>query len=300
MPSNPMQRKVRNSFFLGILVMLIITIIIGGLVFVTILKPKMDKEKGETIAYVYRLKAGVNVSSGEEIIPSMVESVEIPVTTNLTDFILAKRQDQTGKIVDIGFMSGYTSKVDLKEGTILTKSMLNEGENEISNSLRYVEYNMITMPTTLDVGSFIDIRLRLPNGQDLIVVSKKEIANVYGQTIGLNLTEDEILILNSAIVERYIITASELYMTTYVEPGTQTAAKYTYMPTSEVIALMNMDENIVAEARAALASLYAKQGVTEIRGQINTIRNQYGEAESNIEAGIQAQIEAAQKARKDY
>lgn len=268
--------------------------------FVTILKPKMDKEKGETIAYVYRLKAGVNVSSGEEIIPSMVESVEIPVTTNLTDFILAKRQDQTGKIVDIGFMSGYTSKVDLKEGTILTKSMLNEGENEISNSLRYVEYNMITMPTTLDVGSFIDIRLRLPNGQDLIVVSKKEIANVYGQTIGLNLTEDEILILNSAIVERYIITASELYMTTYVEPGTQTAAKYTYMPTSEVIALMNMDENIVAEARAALASLYAKQGVTEIRGQINTIRNQYGEAESNIEAGIQAQIEAAQKARKDY
>ena len=260
----------------------------------------MDKEKGETIAYVYRLKAGVNISSGEEIIPSMVESVEIPVTTNLTDFILAKRQDQTGKIVDIGFMSGYTSKVDLKEGTILTKSMLNEGENEISNSLRYVEYNMITMPTTLDVGSFIDIRLRLPNGQDLIVVSKKEIANVYGQTIGLNLTEDEILILNSAIVERYIITASELYMTTYVEPGTQTAAKYTYMPTSEVIALMNMDENIVAEARAALASLYAKQGVTEIRGQINTIRNQYGEAESNIEAGIQAQIEAAQKARKDY
>ena len=300
MPSNPMQRKVRNSFFLGILVMLIITIIIGGLVFVTILKPKMDKDKGETIAYVYRLKAGVNISSGEEIIPSMVESVEIPVTTNLTDFILAKRQDQTGKIVDIGFMSGYTSKVDLKEGTILTKSMLNEGENEISNSLRYVEYNMITMPTTLDVGSFIDIRLRLPNGQDLIVVSKKEIANVYGQTIGLNLTEDEILILNSAIVERYIITASELYMTTYVEPGTQTAAKYTYMPTSEVIALMNMDENIVAEARAALASLYAKQGVTEIRGQINTIRNQYGEAESNIEAGIQAQIEAAQKARKDY
>ena len=232
MPSNPMQRKVRNSFFLGILVMLIITIIIGGLVFVTILKPKMDKEKGETIAYVYRLKAGVNISSGEEIIPSMVESVEIPVTTNLTDFILAKRQDQTGKIVDIGFMSGYTSKVDLKEGTILTKN--------------------------------------------------------------------EILILNSAIVERYIITASELYMTTYVEPGTQTAAKYTYMPTSEVIALMNMDENIVAEARAALASLYAKQGVTEIRGQINTIRNQYGEAESNIEAGIQAQIEAAQKARKDY
>ena len=33
MPSNPMQRKVRNSFILGILVMLGITLLIGTIVF---------------------------------------------------------------------------------------------------------------------------------------------------------------------------------------------------------------------------------------------------------------------------
>ncbi len=45
-------------------------------------------------------------------------------------------------------------------------------DEDIENSLRYMEYNMITMPTTLEEGDYIDIRLRLPNSQDLIVISK--------------------------------------------------------------------------------------------------------------------------------
>ena len=304
MVANPMQRKVRNSFLLGILVMLIITILIGAIIFIAVIKPIMDKNKEEEqqmYAYAYRLKSGIDVQSGEEITSDMVESVEIPVQTAATDFISSKTKNSRGELSDIGFVDGYKSKIDLTEGTILTYSMLYEDE-ETPNSLRYVEYNMITMPTLLDIGSYIDIRLRLPNGQDLIVVSKKEIVNLYDQTAGLNLTEEEILILNSAIVEAYIMKGSaELYMTTYVEPGLQEAAIYTYMPTNEVITLINMDENIVTAARTELATLYSKQGVVDIRGQLNNSTSQYGtEAKYNIEAGVQQQIEAAKKAREDY
>ena len=42
MVANPMQRKVRNSFLLGILVMLIITILIGAIVFLLVIKPNLD------------------------------------------------------------------------------------------------------------------------------------------------------------------------------------------------------------------------------------------------------------------
>lgn len=303
MPSNPMQRKVRNSFFLGILAMLGITILIGAIVFFTIVKPKLDKEKEkeeQLYAYAYRLKAGTSVESGQEITNNMVESVEIPVETVATDFIQAKRKDSKGDLIDTAFPSGYKSKIDLKEGTILTQNMLFEDE-ETPDSLRYMEYSMITMPTDLTIGDYIDIRLRLPNGQDLVVVSKKEIINTYGQTVGLNLKEEEILVLNSAIVERYILTASELYMARYVEPGLQKAAIYTYMPTNEVLTLMNTDENIVAEAKVALAEQYNKQGIVDVRGQVNSNINQYAEdAKYNIESGIQEQIEAARKAREDY
>lgn len=302
MPSNPMQRKVRNSFLLGVLVMLVIAILIGAIVYLVVIKPKADKEKADATQYdyVYRLKSGKSVNSGEEITGSMVEAVEIPVTTNNTDFIRAKRTDQTGKLVDVAFTSGYKSKVALKEGTILTKSMLMSTEDEnIENSLRYMEYNMITMPTTLEEGDYIDIRLRLPNSQDLIVISKKSIVSIYNQTVGFNLTEDEILLLNSAIVESYKMTSSELYLAKYVEPGMQEKSVYTYSPSEEVVNLIQSNPNIVATARESIANKYLNSG--NIRNPINSALSQYAEdAKFNVESGMQQQITNAKQARESY
>lgn len=302
MPSNPMQRKVRNSFLLGVLVMLVIAILIGAIVYLVVIKPKADKEKADATQYdyVYRLKSGKSVNSGEEITGSMVEAVEIPVTTNNTDFIRAKRTDQTGKLVDVAFTSGYKSKVALKEGTILTKSMLMSTDDEdIEDSLRYMEYNMITMPTTLEEGDYIDIRLRLPNSQDLIVISKKSIVSIYNQTVGFNLTEDEILLLNSAIVESYKMTSSELYLAKYVEPGMQEKSVYTYSPSEEVVNLIQSDPNIVATARESIANKYLNSG--NIRNPINSALSQYAEdAKFNVESGMQQQITNAKQARESY
>ncbi len=302
MPSNPMQRKVRNSFLLGVLVMLVIAILIGAIVYLVVIKPKADKEKADATQYdyVYRLKSGKSVNSGEEITGSMVEAVEIPVTTNNTDFIRAKRTDQTGKLVDVAFTSGYKSKVALKEGTILTKSMLMSTEDEdIENSLRYMEYNMITMPTTLEEGDYIDIRLRLPNSQDLIVISKKSIVSIYNQTVGFNLTEDEILLLNSAIVESYKMTSSELYLAKYVEPGMQEKSVYTYSPSEEVVNLIQSNPNIVATARESIANKYLNSG--NIRNPINSALSQYAEdAKFNVESEMQQQITNAKQARESY
>ena len=301
MSSNPMQRKVRNSFFLGILVMLIVAILIGVIVFLLVIKPKMDEEKaqeGQIIAYAYRLKAGMSVESGDDITSNMVESVEITVPSQSTDFVLSKRKDENGNLIDIPFPKEKKSKIALGEGTILTSSMFME-EDEVSDSTRYVEYNMITIPTTLEVGKYVDIRLRLPNAQDLIVIAKKEIESLYGQTIGLNLSEEEILLLNSAIVEAYAIPGSELYLARYVEAGDQEAAIYTYSPTEEVVTLIRANPNIVEEARNEIATRYASSG--PVRNPINNALNQNAEdRDSNVEAGMLEQIEAARKAREDY
>lgn len=299
MVANPMQRKVRNSFLLGLLVMLIVAILIGVIVFIAVIKPKMDEEKAAgTMIEVYRLKSGVYVESGDEITGDMVESVKIPVQDDSTDFMPAKMKNANGNEVEVAFDYGYKSKIDLMGGTVLTYSML-YAEEETPDSLRYMEYNMITMPTTLDFGDYIDIRLRLPNGQDLIVISKKEIINVYGQTVGINLTEEEILILNSAIVEAYKMTSSELYMAIYVEPGLQTTATYTYSPSEETIALIKANPNIVSTAREEIANRYYNSGA--VRNPINSTLSQYAtDAQDNVEEGMQEQIEAARKAREDY
>ena len=306
MSANPMQRKVRNSFLLGILVMLIIAIIIGVIVFFLVLKPNTKNEEQSMYAHVYRLKDGISVESGHKITEDMVESVKIPVTKN-NDFVIAKIENDKKQLIDVFFEEGYT-RIDLESCTILTNSMIyNE---DVTDSMRYMEYNMITIPTMLEVDDYIDIRLRLPNSQDLIVISHKQIKSLYGQTIGLHLTEEEILILNSAIVESYIIPSSELYIAKYVEGGEQDAAEHTYVPTEQVITLMNMDKNIVATAKEELGKLYNREydlngdrqpdttlGAT-IRGGIS---GQYtSEANYNVQAGMQEQIQAARKAREDY
>ena len=306
MSSNPMQRKVRNSFLLGMLISIIVVALIGVLIFFMVIQPKLNEEKEkeeqqqqQLVAYVYRLKLGYSVEAGDEITSNMVESVEIPITTVQTDFIEAQRKSSNGKLIDVPFTSGYKSKISLTEGTILTYSMLmGADEEEISDSLRYLEYNMISMPTTLEIGDYVDIRWRLSNAQDLIVISKKEIVNLYGQTIGFNLTEEEILLLNSAIVEAFSIPASELYIATYVEPGLQEAAVLTYTPTQEVIDLIYANENIVSTAKEYLIKRYNESAV---RGTINGVTSQYeGDKKYNIEAGIQEQIEAARQARESY
>ena len=288
MTANPMQRKVRNSFLLGVLIMLVIAIAAGTAIYFLVIQPKLEEEKEEDnkpVAKVYRLKAGMDVVSGEEITADMLEITEIPVSTTATDFVTSP-------------IFGYKSKIALTGGTVLTYSMLYE--EELDDTLRYVEYNMITMPVTVNVGDYIDIRLRLSNGQDLIVISKADIKNIIGQTVGLTLTEEEILILNSAIVESYIMTGSELYMASYVEPGMQTAAVNTYVPTDEVINLINVNENIVTIAKEKLASQYMSIG-SEVRGKINNTKSQYAEdAKSNVENGMQQQIQAARAARESY
>ena len=102
----------------------------------------------------------------------------------------------------------------------------------------------------------------MPNGQDYIVVSKKriEIPSVNGEyltdTVQMNLTEEEILTLSSAIVEAYKIEGAKLYATKYVEAGLQEAANTTYVVNNEVINLIASDSNIVDKAKNALISRY--------------------------------------------
>ncbi len=301
MPSNPMQRKSRNAFLLGMLLTLIIVLTIGLIVYVLVINPKTKKKDKNQTFYVntYRLKQGMNVKSGEELSTNMLEEVQIPVATETvaTDFIKNKVE-----------VTGCKSKIDLTGGTILTKNMIYS--EETPDSLRYVEYNMLVMPTLLDIGSYIDIRLKLPNSQDFIVISKKEVVNLYGETVGLNLTEEEILVLNSAIVEAYIMPASELYATLYVEAGIQETAQTTYIPTDEIVNLIQMDPNIVDEARKGLIDLYSKyveiNGKTYserevVRGYINNSEKTYAEdRDENIENAVQTQIQKAKQARKNY
>ena len=196
--------------------------------------------------------------------------------------------------------NAVVAKVDLNTNTVITSSLLSRSNEVTTNDLRKEEYNVIALPVDLAPGDYVDVRLMLPNGQNYIVTSKKEvkIPVVNGQyladTIQMNLTEEEILLLSCAIIENYQIEGSKLYATRYTEAGVQSAATVTYYPNNEVQTLLSNDPNVV---RKAINGIVAKRQA--IRDAINASVSKDGKDE-NIGTKSETSITSTIEQRKNY
>lgn len=291
MPSNPMQRKAKNSFLLGVLVATIIMGIIVGVLLYTLKKQQDEKkqiEEAKTNVYVLAndCVSGENIS--EKIISKEVQNDLVP-STAITSLNFSSIIDEN-----------TVAKIDLKKGTVLSSDMIAESEDVVANDTRELELNMIVLPTYLEKNDYIDIRLTLPSGEDFIVVSKKKIIDSNESTMWINCSEAENLILSNAIVESYQIVGSKLYAIRYVEPGIQSTASITYVPSSGIIELINLNPNIVEKAKIELANRInnlAKYRNDVINSALNANRD---DATSNIQNGVSTSIEKQKEQRENY
>ena len=285
MASNPMQRQKRVSFLLGMLVMLIIAAIIIALLFMQLinLKKAQDAAKAaERTVYV----VSTDVASGSGIQISAIDG-DTERTANVSQEVA------DNKVVPENFATAsdfYTdeslsqarsdlvAKIDLKEGTILTKDMLTTSSEQVTNDLRKQEYNMLSLPTDLVSGDFVDVRIRFGNGQDYIIAAKKQVTipTIAGApaegVININLSEDETIAMSSAIIETYQLKTAEMYVSRYTDPGMQVAAIPTYPVNAEALNLMDSNPNLLEEAKKAIASRYNRNLREQfINSQINSV-----------------------------
>ncbi len=349
MASNPMQRKARNSFLLGMLLMLVITGLIIGLLFIQ-LKNYQDKEAESIKSMVNIAILNTDVKSGQIITSDMLTTKSIDrnlipenaigdvgtlenyslqdkegnsITTKsdngLVKLYLNKdgrdnelKQEDTGsyyiekngdkEYVELNNIP-VIAKITMSKNTVLTRETISKGNNTTSDDVRRQEYNVVILPTQLQTGDYVDIRLSMPSGQDYIVISKKEveIPVVDGgdseDTIWLKLSEDEILTMNSAIVDAFKVPGTKLYATTYTEPGIQQAATPTYSISREVFQLMVDNPNIVERAKNELAARY-NNGQRDVVN--NAIQDNINEGASNLNTKVQESITKLQDERKQY
>ena len=165
---------------------------------------------------------------------------------------------------------------------------------------------MIELQTQIQTGDYIDVRLRMPDGTDYIVVSKKkiEIPTINGgdslNTIKIRVSEEEIMLMSNAIVEAYWAKGSKLYATTYVEPGMQNQVTPTYLPSDKVVRLMDTDPNILTVAKSELFARY-NNNVNIIRGNIlENLNKNAVQGQTNVESGVQEEIDKAKSERQSY
>ncbi len=353
MATNPMQRKARNSFLLGIIVTLILTGVVIAFLLLQ-LKNYKDKEAQEQANSVKVWVLSQDVMSGQVITTDMltqqvtnknlVPSNAVGDMSILNNYALTdkegnevtteyknnvatlyitkngtkseiKTEDETGSYyIEKNGTKEYVelaetpiiAKVNMDKNSVITIDMISKSDEKTTNDLRKVEYNMLVLPTQLETGEYIDIRLSLPTGQDYIVVSKKqvEIPQINGvdsdDTIWLKLTEDEIITMNRAIVDAYKTIGSTLKVVTYTEAGIQDAAEPTYVPTGEVMELINANPNIVQTAKNELVQRYMSSQ-DRVRGNINSAINSSGEdGEENLKTKVEESITNSKDNRKKY
>ena len=356
MATNPIQRKARNSFLLGMLVMLLISGVIIALLFMQ-LSNKIKKEQEELKASVKAYVLNQDVSSGQvittdmltlqtvnrKLVPSNATSdislienyaledkegneiytkydkennAKLYIKKDSREYEVQKEEETDNYYIVKNSNKEYLelnsvpliAKVTMKKNTLLTTELLSKSDNVVKDDVRKQEYNMIVLPMDLATGDYIDIRVMFPNGQDFIVVSKKEVEiPIIGDmdsddTIWINLSEDEILHMSCAIVDSAQVNGAKIYATKYTEAGMQNAATPTYPVNESTSKLLQSDPNIVQKAMDEILTRYNNGNSAELRNNyINSAINSQGtQAQSNLETNMEESITNSKKSRKEY
>ena len=282
MASNPIKRRARQSFFIGFLIALVIMAVIVMLLFTKINSLNEENEKlkipGPKVT-VCTVKD--DIEEGEAITREDLEvstmqlsntSTAIDVENYIDESIFYSQDEETGEEVEVS----YTTKVKIPKGSVVTLSMLKEGG--INNDERLVEYNMIVLPSQLNNGDFVDIRLRLANGTESVVLAKKKVEQCTTNSIWIKMKEIDILTMNSAIVDAYQVPGSQLRATVYTDPLMQEASQESYAVNNDVLAAITYNKNILPTAINALIEKWnttsdQNAGMTDFQSQRRTIES---------------------------
>lgn len=258
MASNPIQRRARQSFLIGFLIALVIMAIVVATLFMKINALNEEKEK-MVLTDVTVYTTIEEIKSGAEVTQDMLTPITIQTVNTIFDVGNYLTPGSFEYNSETGEAYKYYSKIDIPSGSVMLANML-YAENEATTSdERIIEYNMLVLPSQLNNGDYIDIRYKLPTGVDYIVLSRKRVEQCTTDTIWMEMNEEDINVINSAIIDAYRVTGSMLYATIYKEPGMQSALTQTYPVNNDVLTEIQKTPNILQEAKNALNTRWNSQ-----------------------------------------
>lgn len=307
MATNPMKRRERNAALIGALLAFALMGLVVFFIYTryTGAKKQLDELKARqstVIVAAETIESGASISEEcfiEEVVITNLSPDEY--FTNSHDILYQPSEENENEEYALELIA----KIEIPAGTIITPNMFVESGNEITADMRVQEYSSIALPSQLKNGDYIDVRLAFPNGQDYIVLSKKEVVQTDANTVWMNVSEDEILLLNGAMIDAWTVTGTKLYAIEYIDAGSQESAITTYKPSAEVMDLILSDPNVTKDARDGLAKELNSMGgsaiVDEFRDYIDGTLSEYIEnRDKAAEEGFKNEITTMQTHRADY
>lgn len=159
------------------------------------------------------------------------------------------------RYVDLGTEAFFSEKdfgkklmMDVSDGDCLLLNMV----VPVTESVREVFLSEVEIAEHLMSGNRVDIRIRYANAEDYIVLSNKYMV-AYDDINGmvLRLTEEEILLLSSAIADVNCYDGTKLYAVKYPEQEQMEAGNVNYIPNREILTMLGV-ENTKGVLRTAL------------------------------------------------
>lgn len=189
------------------LVLLIIAIVWSSL---TINSYKSGEKYIGTMSQVISLKKDVIL--GQTITKEMLKYTDVHNNFVSGGGLMTKGSES--KIV------GKTAKYNIPKDIPVSSNMITETLN-MGSDVRSLELNTVLLPSDLNEKDYVDIRIMYPNGEDYIVASQKEINKIVNEAMWINANEEEIMLINSAIVDSFLTEGTKLYAIKYANPETQ-------------------------------------------------------------------------------
>lgn len=222
--------------------------------------------------------------SGDVIQESDLKEVSVPVSV-YGDSTIENKEDLIGKHY----------RVDTTTGTILTKDLL-MAEDEVIPAKFPREISFTSLPVKLEVGDYVDVKFLIANGEEYVVLPHKEVQAISNTTLSFNVTEEEVQLINSAIMDISIYpTACLIMVDLYLEPGNAESVAY-YPVQADMENHIMLNPNIVDKSRCINKNVRAhidQQLILYSSGANN------GNASSFI-SGMQQQLSAQLTMRADY
>ena len=181
------KKKMIQGIIIGASIGIVVAIAVAVFSFFTIASYRNGTNKNYLKNYttpVVVLKR--DIVQGEIITQDMIETINVNNSTVPTG------------VVNAAGIVGLTAKYNIAAKVPITGNMVSE--EVVAADVRDVEINTVLMPSDLDEGDTVDIRLMFPNGTDYIVLAQKTIDKIYDTTFWLKLSEDEIQLLDLRIL----------------------------------------------------------------------------------------------------
>ena len=268
-----------------------------------------------------------SVRVGDEITEDMLSPVTIPEKIAYTDKeVEVETTDEDGKTVKTTELQkvlniitspneivGKQFKRDLSTNSIISPDDVTD--STMDKSTREFELIVDDFPTTIQIGDYVDIRIKFTYGEDFIALPHKRIEGMNLETglFRFEFNESEINMYNSMLLDKAMYDSVEIYMLKYVDASSQAAAEGFYPINDNVSEIISANPNILSLVQEEMK--LERQQLNSIMGggldsfdskDLNKISNQIenfqddlvGEKSVSIKDRIKAEEKAAKEAAK--